>query len=57
MAKRYQRYAIYWTPQPGSHLAAFGARWFAEPAAVSGLDAELAARAVKAPPATACMRP
>jgi hypothetical protein len=49
MAKRYQRYAIYWTPRPDSDLATFGARWFAEPAAVSGLGAELAARAVKAP--------
>ena len=49
MAKRYQRYAIYWTPRPESDLAAFGARWFAEPAATSGLGAELAARAVKAP--------
>ena len=49
MARRYRRYAIYWTPQPGSDLAAFGARWFAEPAAVSGLGAELATRAVKAP--------
>jgi hypothetical protein len=49
MAKRYQRYAIYWTPQPESELAAFGARWFAEPAVVSGLGAELAAHAVKAP--------
>jgi hypothetical protein len=49
MAKRYQRYAIYWTPRPESELAAFGAQWFAEAAAVSGLDAELAAHAVKAP--------
>ena len=49
MAKRYQRYAIYWTPRPESDLAAFGARWFTGPAATSGLGAELAARAVKAP--------
>jgi hypothetical protein len=49
MAERYQRYAIYWTPRPESDLAAFGARWFAEPAATSGLGAELATRAVKAP--------
>ncbi len=49
MAKRYRRYAIYWTPELGSDLAAFGARWFAEPAEVSGLGAELAARAVKSP--------
>ena len=49
MAKSYQRYAIYWTPLPESDLAAFGERWFADPAAVSGLRAELAARAVKAP--------
>jgi Protein of unknown function (DUF1045) len=49
MAKPYHRYAIYWTPEPGSELAAFGERWFAEPAQTSGLPEELAARAVKAP--------
>jgi len=49
MAKRFQRYAIYWTPEPGSDLAAFGERWFSRPAETSGLGAELAARAVKSP--------
>lgn len=49
MAKRYRRYAIYWTPEPGSDLAAFGGRWFAEPAQSSGLAAGLALRAVKSP--------
>jgi Protein of unknown function (DUF1045) len=47
--ERFQRYAIYWTPEPGSDLAAFGERWFGEPAQFTGLGAELAARAVKAP--------
>jgi hypothetical protein len=49
MAKPYTRHAIYWTPEPGSVLAAFGERWFAEPAQVSGLAPEFAAAAVKAP--------
>ncbi len=49
MRQRYARYAIYWTPQPGSALAAFGERWFAEPARMSGLAPELASAAVKAP--------
>jgi Protein of unknown function (DUF1045) len=47
--KDYSRYAIYWTPQPGSELARFGERWFAEPAQTAGLPADLAQRAVKAP--------
>jgi Protein of unknown function (DUF1045) len=47
--ERFQRYAIYWTPEPGGDLAAFGERWFSEPAQSTGLGAELAARAVKAP--------
>ncbi len=49
MPKRFQRYAIYWTPEPGSDLAAFGERWFGEPAEMSGLKADLASRAVQAP--------
>ncbi len=49
MAKSYRRYAVYWTPEPGSELARFGEQWFASPAETSGLPAELASRAVKAP--------
>ncbi len=49
MTARFQRYAIYWTPEPGSDLAAFGERWFREPAELPGLRADLACRAVKAP--------
>jgi len=49
MTKRFQRYAIYWTPEPGSDLAAFGERWFSVPAETPGLKADLASRAVKAP--------
>lgn len=49
MTGLFQRYAIYWTPEPGSALAAFGERWFREPARISGLSAKLAARAIKAP--------
>lgn len=49
MTKQFQRYAIYWTPAPGSELAAFGERWFADPAEMCGIGAELSARAIKAP--------
>ncbi len=49
MTDRYSRYAIYWTPEPGSALAALGERWFAEPAQMTGLAPDLAARAIKAP--------
>ncbi len=49
MTKRFQRYAIYWTPEPGSDLAVFGERWFREPAEMSGLGEDLARRAVRAP--------
>ncbi len=48
MTKRFQRYAIYWTPELGSDLALFGERWFREPAEMSGLGADLASRAVSA---------
>jgi hypothetical protein len=50
MAGRFQRYAIYWTPEPGSDFAFFGERWF-EPAGgeTFGLAPSLAARAVKSP--------
>ncbi|MGC2630015.1 MAG: DUF1045 domain-containing protein [Rhodomicrobium sp.] len=49
MTARFQRYAIYWTPELGSDLALFGERWFREPAEMSGLRADLACRCVKAP--------
>jgi len=49
MTMPFQRYAIYWTPEPGSDLALFGERWFREPSEMSGLSADLAYRAVKAP--------
>jgi hypothetical protein len=45
----HSRYAIYWTPEPGSGLANLGERWFAGPAQMTGLAPELAARAVAAP--------
>jgi hypothetical protein len=47
MIKRFRRYAIYWTPDPGSFLDAFGERWFG--GETFGLPAELAARAIEAP--------
>lgn len=50
MTKRFQRYAIYWTPEPGSDLAAFGMRWFGPGGAETfGLRPELAHRAIEAP--------
>ena len=49
MTARFQRYAIYWTPELGSDLALFGERWFREPAEMSGLRTDLAYRCVKAP--------
>lgn len=48
MTQRFQRYAIYWTPEPDSNFAAFGKSWFAAPASF-GLSSDLAARAVKSP--------
>jgi hypothetical protein len=46
---RFQRYAIYWTPQPGSGLAAFGEAWFGPKRQTYGLEPELVKRAIKAP--------
>jgi hypothetical protein len=45
---RFERYAIYWTPVPGTPLAEFGARWFGGSESF-GLNPDLAARATKAP--------
>ncbi len=39
----FERYAVFWMPQPGSPLAEFGTRWFgapAESAAALGLNAD-----------------
>jgi hypothetical protein len=47
MTDRFRRYAIYWTPEPGSAFEAFGAAWFG--GENCGLDLELAARAKRAP--------
>jgi hypothetical protein len=49
MTTVFQRYAIYWTPWPGSDFARFGERWFGPAAEVFGLAPELAARAKAAP--------
>jgi hypothetical protein len=49
MTERFQRYAIYWTPEPGSDLASFGERWFGAAGETFGLPPSLAARAVKSP--------
>ncbi len=46
---RFQRYAIYWTPQVHSGLASFGERWFGPAAETFGLDPDLAGRAVRNP--------
>ncbi len=48
--KRFQRYAIYWTPVPGAPLAEFGALWFGG-FDTFGLRPDLAARAIEAPSA------
>ena len=48
MDDRYQRYAIYWTPNPGSGLAGFGSRWFGC-VDTFGLAQDLVARGIKAP--------
>src|SRR5690349_18753745 len=56
--RSFQRYAIYWVPEPGSALAEFGGRWFANagggeaggrPNETLGLPPELALRATEAP--------
>src|SRR5215469_4839576 len=49
MTDRFQRYAIYWTPEPGSDFAAFGDRWFGPAGETFGLAPALAARALKSP--------
>jgi hypothetical protein len=49
MTGRFQRYAIYWMPEPGSDLALFGDRWFGPAGETFGLAPCLAARAVAAP--------
>ncbi len=49
MTAIFQRYSIYWTPEPGSDLAAFGERWFGGAAESFGLVPELALRAVESP--------
>jgi hypothetical protein len=45
---RFERYAIYWTPAPGTPLAELGALWFGG-LETFGLNPGLAARATKAP--------
>jgi hypothetical protein len=49
MTDRFQRYAIYWTPEPGSDFAAFGERWFGPAKECFGLAPSLAAHAVRSP--------
>jgi hypothetical protein len=57
MTLRFQRYAIYWTPEPESRLARFGEAWFAnaldETGAATqetfGLACDFARRATKTP--------
>ncbi len=49
MTTRFQRYAIYWTPEPGSDFEAFGERWFGTARQTMGLAPDLALRAVKTP--------
>jgi len=48
MRARFQRYAIYWTPRPGTAFAEFAALWFGG-VETFGLAPELAQRAIKAP--------
>ena len=48
MRERFQRFAIYWTPAPGTAMAEFGALWFGG-CDTFGLPPELAARAKIAP--------
>jgi hypothetical protein len=49
MTQHFQRYAIYWTPEPGSNFASFGDRWFGSAAESFGLAPSLLARATKTP--------
>jgi hypothetical protein len=49
MNSAFQRYAIYWTPEPGSEFAKFGADWLSASNAQFGLPADLAARAARSP--------
>jgi hypothetical protein len=49
MTERFQRHAIYWTPDPGSDFAAFGDRWLGAARESFGLSPSLAARAAKSP--------
>ncbi len=49
MSRTFQRYAIYWTPEPESELAKFGASWLANSYEIPGLPFNLAARATKTP--------
>lgn len=49
MRDRYQRYTIYWTPEPGSGFASFGVRWFGPAGETFGLTASLVTSAVKSP--------
>jgi hypothetical protein len=49
MTEHFQRYAIYWTPEPGSDFASFGDRWFGAAGKTFELPPSLAARAVKSP--------
>jgi hypothetical protein len=44
----FKRYAIYWTPEAGSDLAAFGEKWFGRSERF-GLPADLVDRAIEAP--------
>src|SRR6516225_3819254 len=49
MSQPFQRYAIYWTPEPGSDFASFGDRWFGPAGESFGLPPTLFARATKTP--------
>jgi hypothetical protein len=51
-AENFERYAIFWLPEPDSALTRFGVRWFGEDEreqAKFGLPAALVARALAAP--------
>lgn len=49
MSRTFQRYAIYWTPEPDSELAKFGASWLANSYEIPGLPSDLSTRATKTP--------
>lgn len=51
MDQTFERYAIFWTPEPGTALARFGEAWFGEngPQETFGLPPDLAARATGSP--------